>query len=118
MHFTTRRLVVGAVVGAVALAVVSATLGGLIGAGLHSGADDTSKRPAASGAGCDVAEVSARVLPSLVTVHVRGSAGSGNGSGSVLDQQGNILTNDHVIASAVPGGTVTVDFARGYTQVA
>ncbi|GAA4465003.1 S1C family serine protease [Phytohabitans houttuyneae] len=114
MHFTTRRLVVGAV----ALAVLSATLGGLVGAGLRSDPDTAAERPASSGAGCDVAEVSAAVLPSLVTIHVRGPAGSGNGSGSVLDQQGNILTNDHVIAQAVPGGTVTVDFARGYTQVA
>jgi putative serine protease PepD len=34
----------------------------------------------------------------------------------VLDENGNILTNDHVIAPAI-GGTVTVDFARGPAQV-
>ena len=51
------------------------------------------------------------MFPSLVTVNVRRGEVAGSGSGSVLDPDGHILTNDHVIAPAV-GGTITVDFAR------
>jgi S1-C subfamily serine protease len=60
-----------------------------------------------------VAGVAARVFPSLVTITVRGAGGSGVGSGSVLDTQGNILTNDHVIEAAADTGSITVDFAPG-----
>ncbi|GAA4730730.1 S1C family serine protease [Phytohabitans rumicis] len=109
MHVTTGRLVLGAV----ALAAVAGLVGGLVGAGLRS-EPDAAPSPTA---GCDVTEVSSRVLPSLVTIHVRGAGGDGTGSGSVLDRRGNILTNDHVVAAAASGGTVTVDFARGRTQV-
>jgi putative serine protease PepD len=113
MQVTTQRLVVGAVV----LAVVSATIGGLTGALVQSGSDDAPESALAAGspanpAGCDVTGVAARVFPSLVTVNAHGKVASGTGSGSVLDRQGNILTNDHVIAPAA-GGTLTVDFARG-----
>jgi putative serine protease PepD len=63
-----------------------------------------------------VTKVAAKVFPSLVTVAVRRGSVGGSGSGSVLDAEGDILTNDHVIAPAI-GGTITVDFARGLTQV-
>jgi putative serine protease PepD len=52
--------------------------------------------------------VAARVFQSLVTVNIEG----GLGSGSVLDGNGNILTNDHVVAPGA-GRPITVDFARG-----
>ncbi len=35
----------------------------------------------------------------------------------MLDRDGNILTNNHVIEPAASGGIVTVDFARGQSQV-
>lgn len=102
------------VAGAVVLAVVSGVIGGFLGArwGSNSGGTVAATAPAS----CDVSGVSARVFPSLVTINVRGAAGAGIGSGSVLDRQGNILTNDHVIAAAATGGTITVDFARGARQ--
>lgn len=116
MRATTGRLVVGAVV----LALLSGTIGGFVGARLRSGTDNESggsQASATNGAVCDAARVAARVLPSLVTINVRGASASGSGSGSVLDQQGNILTNDHVIEAAAAGGSITVDFARGHAQV-
>ncbi|GAA0504424.1 hypothetical protein Ade02nite_28500 [Paractinoplanes deccanensis] len=114
MRLTPGRLVAGAA----ALALLSGITGGLLGAAASGSGGDG--RPAAAaataGGGCDVTAVAGVVFPSLVTINVRRGAVSGLGSGSVLDQNGNILTNDHVIAPGV-GGTVTVDFARGASEV-
>ncbi|GIE95030.1 S1C family serine protease [Paractinoplanes rishiriensis] len=105
----------GRVVAAAAgLTLVAGITGGVVGA-LAAGSDEPARPAAAAPAGgtsCDVSAVAARVFPSLVTIHVQGGAASGLGSGSVLDGDGNILTNDHVIAPGA-GGSVTVDFARG-----
>ena len=53
------------------------------------------------------------VLPSVVKINVSGSGGSGSGSGVVLTEDGQILTNHHVVEVAEDGGTITVDFADG-----
>ena len=53
------------------------------------------------------------VLPSVVKINVSGSGGSGSGSGVVLTEDGQILTNHHVVEVAKEGGTITVDFADG-----
>ncbi|HJQ47480.1 MAG TPA: trypsin-like peptidase domain-containing protein [Amycolatopsis sp.] len=103
------------VVGVVVLVVLSGVLGGFVGALLHPGGG-TSSAQAPAGP-CDVADVAARVFPSLVTVTVQGAGGSGTGSGSLLDRDGNLLTNDHVIAAAAVAGSITVDFARGNARV-
>jgi putative serine protease PepD len=115
---TRGRLVAGAVV----LIVLSAVLGGVAGALLRGDSGGSngaggSRAAAPAGAPCDVTEVAGRVFPSLVTINVRGGGGSGTGSGSVLDDEGNVLTNDHVIEAAAATGTITVDFARGQAQV-
>jgi putative serine protease PepD len=108
-------------VGAVALAAASGIVGGVIGARtVHNGQSNGSPAPAATvavnGVGCDVTDVATRVMPALVTINVQGPGGAGIGSGSVLDKQGNILTNNHVIEAAATGGTITVDFARAGTE--
>jgi putative serine protease PepD len=102
------------VAGAVVLAVASGVIGGFLGARWGSNSGETAAAP--TPVSCDVSSVSARVFPSLVTINSRGAAGAGIGSGSVLDRQGNILTNDHVIAAAATGGAITVDFAHGARQ--
>lgn len=53
------------------------------------------------------------VLPSVVKINVAGSGGSGSGSGVILTEDGQILTNHHVVEVAEEGGTITVDFADG-----
>jgi putative serine protease PepD len=119
MQLTMGRLTIAAV----GLALLAGVTGGFIGGQLSSGDTKTASGATVStgavlaGTTCDVTEVSARVFPSLVTVNVRKGAVGGSGSGSVLDKNGNILTNDHVIAPAI-GGTITVDFARGPAHVA
>jgi putative serine protease PepD len=67
------------------------------------------ERPANS-----IAGVAAKVLPSVVQIKVETSSGGGTGSGFVLDDDGFIVTNNHVVADAGSSG-VTVSFADGTT---
>ncbi|MET9697896.1 trypsin-like peptidase domain-containing protein [Streptomyces sp. NPDC006529] len=57
-----------------------------------------------------VAGIAATALPGVVTLHVAGGAGNGTGTGFVLDGQGHILTNNHVVADA---RRITVTFSTG-----
>ncbi|MGW0392629.1 S1C family serine protease [Streptomyces sp. NPDC003042] len=57
-----------------------------------------------------VAGIAATALPGVVTLYVRGGAGGGTGTGFVLDDQGHILTNNHVVADAKD---ITVTFSTG-----
>jgi putative serine protease PepD len=59
-----------------------------------------------------LAAVAAKVSPSVVTVLVDGGRESAIGSGVVLDTNGLVLTNNHVISS---GGTVSVRLSDGRT---
>ena len=53
-----------------------------------------------------------------MTIAVQASNGSGIGSGMVLDKDGHILTNNHVVAGAGNGGAITVTFHNGTTATA
>ncbi|MFJ6794549.1 S1C family serine protease [Streptomyces sp. NPDC091268] len=57
-----------------------------------------------------VAGIAATALPGVVTLHVNGGESSGTGTGFVLDPQGHILTNNHVVADA---RQITVTFSTG-----
>jgi putative serine protease PepD len=60
--------------------------------------------------------ISALVTPSVVSISVRSSAGNGSGSGSIYRTNPTtsyIITNNHVIESAVTSGTIKVEFADG-----
>jgi putative serine protease PepD len=69
---------------------------------------DLSSRPAGS-----VARVAAAVLPVVVTIVENGSQGAGTGSGFVVRSDGYILTNNHVVANAADGGSLTVRLQDG-----
>ncbi len=60
-----------------------------------------------------VANIAAKAMPSIVTIKVTADSGSGTGSGWVLDQQGHVVTNNHVVAAAANGGTITVVLSNG-----
>jgi putative serine protease PepD len=61
-----------------------------------------------------LAQVAASVLPSVVTIMVTTSNGSGEGSGVIIRSDGMILTNNHVIEAAADGaGTIKVAFSSG-----
>ncbi|GAA3891230.1 hypothetical protein GCM10022381_36450 [Leifsonia kafniensis] len=62
---------------------------------------------------CDAATVAARVLPAIVTINVVSSAGGGVGTGSIIRDDGYILTNNHVISDAANGATIIVTFSNG-----
>ena len=121
-----RRPVGLVVAGAVALAMLAGLLGGAAGAwwqGRTSGgtnrsitlpapATGSTARPASS-----VAGIATAVLPSVVAIQVAGAGGTGTGSGFVIRDDGYIVTNNHVVASAADGGRITVVFQDG-SQVA
>ncbi|MBL8932153.1 MAG: trypsin-like peptidase domain-containing protein [Kineosporiaceae bacterium] len=80
---------------------------------------DRSTAPVATSNGVDWVAVAAAVEPSVVSVQVAGRAGSGEGSGVVLDAQGRVLTNHHVISSALNGGgELAVTLSDGRTFAA
>jgi putative serine protease PepD len=47
-----------------------------------------------------IADVAARVLPSVVSVEVRWAGSTGTGSGFVIDDLGHVVTNAHVVSGA------------------
>ncbi|MFC7406997.1 trypsin-like peptidase domain-containing protein [Georgenia alba] len=61
----------------------------------------------------DWANVAAAVRPSVVAIQVQAPGGSGLGSGVVLDEDGNILTNNHVVSAAQNGGQIVVTLSDG-----
>ena len=108
------------VVGAVVLALASGGVGGVVGAHLERGGLDGEielpQAPAAKNADRargSVAGIAEEALPGVVTLHVSGGDGAATGTGFVLDKRGHILTNDHVVESAVGGGPVEVTFHDG-----
>lgn len=98
-------------------ALVAGAAGGVVGATV---AQDPAARTAADGVAATrtsvvdgtVRAVAARVLPSVVSIEVRAEGRGGSGSGVVLDDEGRILTNNHVVEPGV-GGTVSVVFEDG-----
>ncbi|MFI1969226.1 trypsin-like peptidase domain-containing protein [Streptomyces cinnamoneus] len=118
---TRRRIVTGAV----AVALVAGAVGGGIGAALErdggmtpqvrlpqSAADKGDRAPGS------IAGIAARALPGVVTIHVSGGGEQGTGTGFVLDKQGHILTNNHVVQPAGSGGSISVTFNGGQTAKA
>lgn len=113
-----RNPVVLVVIGVVAL-LVAGLIGGLIADAINgnssSSSGNSSNRGTASASSCDVTQVADQVLPSVVTIQARKGTTGGTGSGEVIDADGHILTNNHVIAVAADGGSITVTFANGET---
>ncbi|MGD9990468.1 trypsin-like peptidase domain-containing protein [Pseudonocardia sp.] len=112
----------------VALALVAALVGGGVGGYVGYRLADRGQTPASSGnvlneplpdvdqnpaAQGPVEAVATRVLPSTVQLRVTGARSEGEGSGMILSADGLILTNNHVVADAANGGTVTAVFQDG-----
>ncbi|MEV0717504.1 trypsin-like peptidase domain-containing protein, partial [Asanoa sp. NPDC050611] len=102
--------------GVLVLAVGGGVAGGVIGA--HA---DQSP-PAASAATADatnvstqsatMASVAARTSPSVVTITVQVPQGTVEGSGVIVDDQGRIITNNHVVEQSRGGATVQLSDGR------
>lgn len=106
----TRRATFGVAIVIVALG--AGALGGFVARSTSSGssigtASNTSSSP------CSVSSVATKDLSAVVTISVRSSSSGSTGSGEVIRSDGYIVTNNHVIASAASGGTITVLFDNG-----
>jgi len=64
----------------------------------------------------DWTATAAAVSPSVVSISVAGTSGSGQGSGVILDKSGHIVTNNHVVAGGGEGAqiSVTLNDSRSY----
>ena len=111
----------------VAVALAAGLIGGGAGAVVTHQLDASSPAAAALSAPLTstktgtnaVEQVAARLLPSVVSIEERAPDGSGGeGTGVVLSADGLILTNNHVVAQAANGGTLSVTLHNGSTSSA
>jgi putative serine protease PepD len=107
------------------VALVAGIVGGLTGGAVAawlapgrggSGAGVTVSATVPVDAAGSVADVVAKVLPSVVTVQAQGHD-SETGTGVIIDSAGYILTSAHVIASAAGGGTIAVTRNQDVTPI-
>jgi putative serine protease PepD len=66
----------------------------------------------------DVKSIASLVTPSVVSIKVEATSGTGTGSGSIYKSDGSssfIITNNHVIEAAATSGTITVELLNGDT---
>lgn len=123
------RVGAGAVVGVVLLSLLAGAGGGagayalLDAQGPARPADVALPQPAGGTAPVErpegsVAAIAAAALPSVVSIEVRAAQGVATGSGMILQEDGYILTNNHVVAEAADGADVVVTFADGHEQEA
>jgi putative serine protease PepD len=94
--------------------MVSAVLGGVAAVQLEpDSTSGTAGRAPASvvvAPGSSLADVVAAVSPSVVSINVAVRGGTGTGSGVILDKDGSILTNAHVVQGAT---RISVQFSDG-----
>ena len=101
------------------LAVVIALIAGGVGAAVgrstttNIGANLVETKNKVERAPDSIAALAARVIPAVVSISVKGSSGSGTGSGFFLDSNGYVLTNNHVVEAAATSGTITVELSNG-----
>ena len=116
-----------------AVALAAGLIGGGAGAALTMATDDNSTATAStSGTSLQgtaasndtvapagsVEAVASAVLPSVVSIKVSTAQGGGEGTGIVLSSDGLILTNNHVVAEAASGGTLSVTLNDGTSHKA
>jgi S1-C subfamily serine protease len=58
--------------------------------------------------GLSIPRLVVKVQPSVVSIDVKGQGGEDQGTGMIISSDGLVVTNNHVIAASVPGGTITV----------
>lgn len=90
----------------VVLALVAGLLGGILGGDatrglISSGVNLVSSTSTIERSPDSVAGLAARVLPSVVSIETMSSDGGAAGSGFVIDPNGYLLTNNHVVADAI-----------------
>jgi putative serine protease PepD len=102
--------------------LLAAGVGGAVGAGVALETRDespaatptTSAQPVAQSTS-SIAAVYERVKDGVVKVSTSGATGGATGSGFVIDEEGHIVTNQHVVAGAE---SVSVEFSDGSEETA
>lgn len=82
-------------------ALLCLVIGGLVGWGIGKGAASQGSSPGGAGyksGGMPVEQVIAQDRQAVVQINVQKGQGGGVGSGVIIDQQGHIVTNDHVVS--------------------
>ena len=104
---------------AILIAVLAGSIGGVLGVNAAGGdffnrVQLVSSTSTIQRAPDSVAGIAQRVLPSVVSISTRTLSGAGTGSGFVIDSNGYILTNNHVISNAAQsGGSIQVSLSDG-----
>jgi len=106
--------------GWVAVAVVAAIIGAGVGAGVTAATDhadstgltviegSSAPGPAMLSGNVSIPKLVAKVLPAVVSIDVTDSEEEDEGTGMILSSNGEVVTNNHVIALAAAGGKITV----------
>ena len=113
-------LVVGLFGGAVSGLLVASTAGGGLGGSTVLDREEAVPAPLEADNG-SVAAVAETLLPSTVQILTRGGsgpAGSATGSGFVIDRDGHVITNNHVVAGVAEEGDIKVVDHQGRTHAA
>ncbi len=101
----------------ISLLLVAALVGGLAGhfsaprsggAGLTVNAVSTAPGGAILPSGLSIPALVQKVTPSVVSIDVKGQGTEDQGTGMIISANGYVITNNHVIAAAAGGGTITV----------
>lgn len=116
-------LATGGTWGAISLASDDSTGSGGTGTSTAATASDSATadaRPVSSAAkqAPDWNAVTTTVAPSVVAIGVRGESAGGEGSGVVLDDEGHVVTNNHVVSGAGDNAKITVTLDGGATYAA
>jgi putative serine protease PepD len=99
------------------LLLVAALVGGLAGhfaapssnnTGLSINEVGTAPGAAVLPNGESIPKLVQKVLPSVVSIDVKGGGSEDEGTGMIISKGGLVVTNNHVIAAAVSGGSITV----------
>ena len=94
-----------------ALAVGGGFLGGKLSGSSNSSVTITQSNSSPSGAvlpsGMTIPDLVTKVSPSVVSIDVKNGGNEDQGTGMIISSDGLVVTNNHVIALAVNGGTIT-----------
>ncbi len=106
-------LLVAALVGGLAGHFASTNAGGGVTINAVNGAPGAAALPS----GLTIPTLVKNVLPSIVSIDVRGQGTEDQGTGMIISSDGLVVTNNHVIAAAVGGGSITVTRAGSTTSL-
>ncbi len=104
--------------GRISLLLIAALVGGLAGhyaapsssgpGGVTINAVTNAPGAAVLPSGMSIPALVQKLLPSVVSIDVTGGGSEDQGTGMIITKAGLVITNNHVIAAAVGGGTITV----------